>query len=131
MINETKTDDITTVAELYDYMEKSGFQFKFYDGYDRDEVDRAIKDIQETNRNLILESTGLQSLLEEMANARIRQQEEQDTSAALQDVSLQEMLDFKPSDITVDTEEDNEVLDMSFDEGGNKTTTVIKKEEVS
>ena len=47
--NETKTDDITTVAELYDYMEKSGFQFKFYDGYDRDEVDRTIKDIQDTN----------------------------------------------------------------------------------
>ena len=45
MINETKTDDITTVAELYDYMEKSGFKFKFYDGFDRDEVDRAIQRI--------------------------------------------------------------------------------------
>ena len=51
---------------LYDYMEKSGFQFKFYDGFDRDEVDRSIKDIQDTNRRLILESTGLQQLLEDM-----------------------------------------------------------------
>ena len=67
MINETKTDDITTVAELYDYMEKQGFQFKFFDGYDRDEVDRTIKDIQAANRRLILESTGLQPLLEDMA----------------------------------------------------------------
>ena len=123
MINDTKTDDITTVAELYDYMEKSGFKFKFYDGFDRDEVDRTIKDITETNRRLILESTGLQSLLEEMATSRMRTKEEELTNEIVNgDINLQEMLDFKATDGDIDTEDDNEVLDMEFEseEGGLK-----------
>ena len=120
MINETKTDDITTVAELYDYMERSGFKFKFYDGYDRDEVDRAIKDIQNTNRKVILESTGLQPLLEEMAHARMKTIEEEQTSEIINnDVSLQEMLDFKATDGDIETEDDNEVLDMEFEPDGD------------
>lgn len=116
MINDTKTDDITTVAELYDYMEKSGFKFKFYDGFDRDEVDRSIKDIQDTNRRLILEATGLQSLLEEMAHARMRTVEEEQTEEIVNgDVTLQDMLNFQATDGDIDTEDDSEVLDMEFD----------------
>ena len=129
MINETKTDDITTVAELYDYMEKSGFKFKFYDGFDRDEVDRAIKDIQDANRRLILESTGLQPLLEEMARARMRTVEEEATNEIVNgDVTLQDMLDFKASDGDIATEEDSEVLDMEF-ESQDTSTKIIRKEE--
>lgn len=116
MINETKTDDITTVAELYDYMEKSGFKFKFYDGFDRDEVDRTIKDIQDANRRLILESTGLQPLLEEMARKRMQTVEEEATNDIINgDVTLQDMLDFKATDNDIETESDEEVLDMVFD----------------
>ena len=116
MINETKTDDITTVAELYDYMEKSGFKFKFYDGFDRDEVDRTIKDIQDANRRLILESTGLQPLLEEMARKRMQTVEEEATNDIINgDVTLQDMLDFKATDNDIETEADEEVLDMVFD----------------
>ena len=115
MINDTKTDDITTVAELYDYMERSGFKFKFYDGFDRDEVDRTIKDIQDANRRLILESTGLQSLLEEMANARMRSIEEEQTNDIVNgDVTLQDMLNFQATDNDIDTEDDSDVLDMSL-----------------
>ena len=116
MINETKTDDITTVAELYGYMEKSGFKFKFYDGFDRDEVDRTIKDIQDANRRLILESTGLQPLLEEMARKRMQTVEEEATNDIINgDVTLQDMLDFKATDNDIETEADEEVLDMVFD----------------
>lgn len=116
MINETKTDDITTVAELYDYMEKSGFKFKFYDGFDRDEVDRTIKDIQDANRRLILESTGLQPLLEEMARKRMQTVEEEATNDIINgDVTLQDMLDFKATDNDIETEADEEVLDVVFD----------------
>ena len=129
MINETKTDDITTVAELYDYMEKSGFKFKIYDGFDRDEVDRAIKDIQEANRRLILESTGLQPLLEEMARARMRTVEEEATNEIVNgDVTLQDMLDFKASDGDIATEDDSEVLDMKF-ESPDTSTKIVRKEE--
>ena len=129
MSNDTKTDDITTVAELYDYMERSGFKFKFYDGFDRDEVDRTIKDIQDANRRLILESTGLQSLLEEMANARMRSIEEEQTNDIVNgDVTLQDMLNFQATDNDIDTEDDSDVLDMEFETSESKLN-IIRKED--
>ena len=131
MINETKTDDITTVAELYDYMEKNGFQFKFYDGYDRDEVDRTIKDIQAYLRKLVLESTGLQPLLEDMIRQKTESAEEEKTAEATSETSLQDLLSFTPEDAEIDTEQDQEVLDENFDdeEKPEGPTKVIRKEE--
>ena len=124
MINETKTDDITTVAELYDYMEKNGFQFKFYDGFDRDEVDRTIKDIQESNRRLILESTGLQPLLEDMLRKRIKTEEEERTAKVVEDTTLQDLLNFVPSDGDIEVENDEDALETDFsDEDYSKPTT--------
>ena len=131
MINETKTDDITTVAELYKYMEDNGFQFKFYDGYDRDEVDRTIKDINETNRRLILESTGLQPLLEEMARKRMESAEEQKTQEVIQDTSLQDLLNYSVDDAEIATENDEDVLNENFeDEEKEGKTTVIFKDSI-
>lgn len=127
MINETKTDDITTVAELYDYMEKQDFQFKFYDGFDRDEVDRTIKDLQSTNRRLILESTGLTNLLEDMKRNYERHEEEQADSDATSSTSLQDLLDFNPEDVQIDQESDSEVEDLDFgteQEGGDSTDAI-------
>ena len=116
MINETKTSDVTTVAELYQYMEDRGFVFEFHDNYTRDEVDQAIKDIQEANRKLILESTGLQPLLEEMARKRMESAEESRTEEAISQVSLDDLLNFEPSDEPIDTEEDSEILNQEFSE---------------
>lgn len=128
MINETKTDDITTVAELYKFMEDNGFQFKFYDGYDRDEVDRAIKDITETNRRLILESTGLQPLLEEMARKRMETAEEEKTKQVVEDTSLQDLLNFSPSDTDIAVEQDDDVLNEDFEKESEEKTTIIFKD---
>lgn len=129
MINETKTDDITTVAELYDYMEKNGFQFKFNDGYARDEVDRTIKDMQEYLRRLVLESTGLQPLLEEMMRKKMETTEEEKTLQATEQTSLEDMLNFNASDTEIDTEADEDVLNESFDEEEENTeTTIIRKD---
>ena len=130
MINETKTDDITTVAELYDYMEKSGFQFKFYDGYDRDEVDRTIKDIQDTNRRLILESTGLQPLLEEMTRKQMETKEEEYTAQIVnQDgATLQDLLNFKPEDGEIDTEDDESATQLEFEESPESSESSVDKE---
>lgn len=125
MINETKTDDITTVAELYDYMEKNGFQFKFNDGFDRDEVDRTIKDIQEYLRRLVLESTGLQPLLEDMMRKKMETAEEEQTLQATSQTSLEEMLNFNASDTEIETESDEEVLNEQFEDEESQNTTVI------
>lgn len=116
MIAETKTDDITTVAELYEYMEKQGFQFKFYDGFDRDEVDRSIKDIQETNRRLILEATGIEPTLEAMIKKRAISKEEQYAEEIAERDQLQEMLNFSVDDFEVEAEDDSEVLGLQFDQ---------------
>ncbi len=116
MINETRTDDITTVAELYDYMEQQGFQFKFNDGYTRDEVDLAIKDMQEYIRKLVLESTGLQPLLEEMAQNKIITAEEEMTARLTESTSIEDLLNFTPEDTEIDVEDDEEVLNEDFSE---------------
>ena len=128
MINETKTDDITTVAELFKFMEDNGFQFKFYDGYDRDEVDRTIKDINETNRRLILESTGLQPLLEEMARKRMETAEEEKTKEIVENTTLQDLLNYSAEDTDIATESDEDVLNEQFDddEKEGKTTIIFK-----
>ncbi len=118
MINDTKTEDITTVSELSAYCERHGWQPKFYDGYTRDEVDAAIKDIQDTNRRLILENTGLQPTLEEMMRQRIRNQEEAYSQEATHEEgkTLQDLIDFKPEDAEVETESDDEVSNAVFSE---------------
>lgn len=130
MINETKTEDITTVAELYDYMEKNGFQFKFYDGFDRDEVDRSIKDIQDTNRRLILESTGLQQLLEDMIRQKMETTEMEHAKEVVESQSVQDLLNFVPEDGEVDTEDDSEVLSADFSEDADEkgSLKVIRKD---
>ena len=124
MIQETRTDDITTVAELYDYMEKGGFQFHYFDGAARDEVDRAITDIQDTNRRLILESTGLQPLLEEMARKRMETAEQEHAAAVTEDNTLEDLLNYNPDDTDIDTESDDEVLAESFEDEAAPTTTI-------
>lgn len=118
MINETKTDDITTVAELYKYMEDQGFHFKFHDGFDRDEVDRAITDIQNANRKLILESTGLQQLLEDMAHQQMQSREEEYAAQVMnqEQVSIQDLLNFTPEDGEIDTESDEDAVNLDFKE---------------
>lgn len=119
MINETKTQDITTVAELYEYMEDQGFVFKYFEGADKDEVDRTITDIQESNRRLVLEATGLQPLLEEMIRKRQEKEEEQYMTEVSEKQSLAEMLDLGMVEEDVATENDEEVLDYTFDDGEN------------
>ena len=127
MINETKTDDITTVAELYDYMEKNDFQFKFNDGFDRDEVDRTIKDVQEYLRRLVLESTGLQPLLEEMMRTKTQTAEEEKTAQATASTTLEDLMNFTPEDTEIDTEQDDDIINETFEE--EKKDVVIKLKE--
>lgn len=118
MINETKTDDITTVAELYEYMEKKGFVFDFFDGAPRDEVDNAINDIQNANKRVILEATGLQSQLEEMIEQQKASNEQQYTEEITSKESIQDLINFNPENNQeeIETQEDDDVLMADFSE---------------
>lgn len=136
MINEAKTEDITTVAELYQYMEDQGFIFKYFQGDCKDEIDFAIKDIQDTNRRLILESTGLQTQLEEMIRQRTVSAEEEYAAKVMNDgitaeggtTGLQDLLNFKAEDAPIDIESDDEVLGLDFSENKEPSTatTIIR-----
>ena len=138
MINEAKTEDITTVAELYQYMEDQGFIFKYFQGDCKDEIDFAIKDIQDTNRRLILESTGLQAQLEEMIRQRTVSAEEEYAARVMNDgitaeggtTGLQDLLNFKAEDAPIDTESDGEVLGLDFSENkeSSTATTIIRND---
>lgn len=136
MINEAKTEDITTVAEFFQYMEDQGFIFKYFQGDCKDEIDFAIKDIQDTNRRLILESTGLQAQLEEMIRQRTVSAEEEYAAKVMNDgvtaeggtTGLQDLLNFKAEDAPIDIESDDEVLGLDFSENKEPSTatTIIR-----
>lgn len=118
MIAETKTGDITTCAELYQFMEDEGFIFTYFDGAPKDEVDNAINDIQAANKRTVLECTGLQAQLEDMIEKAKRNNEETYTQEITSKEQIQEMLNFNPEDYQedIETEDDNDVLTAEFSE---------------
>ena len=119
MINETKTDDITTVSELYDYMEKAGFQFKFYDGFPRDEVDQALADISASNKRLILEATGLEQQLSDMIRQRQETLESSRTAAIAEEDPLPSSTTISQdltSATTIEQQDDDAVLDTNWED---------------
>lgn len=136
MIEETKTDDITTVAELYDYAESLGFKPQYYTGQAKDDIDFAIHDIQEADRRLILESTGLQATLEDMIEKVKKKAEMEYTAEVTTNDALQDLLNFTPEEMVVETETDEDVSAIDFDavendvsEDRKDSTTVIRKDE--
>lgn len=117
LIAQTRTGDITTTSDLSAYLDQTGFQPHYYDGVCRDEVDRTLKDIKETIRRTINESTSIQSVLEEMARKRERDNESQATQEASDALSLQELMNFSPDEMNeLATESDDAVNNLSFSE---------------
>lgn len=115
MIEESKTEDLTTLAEVAELLEREGFEMKYYDGADRDAIDFAIKNIQETNAALIKESTGLTAQIESITNRIKIENEIQKSNDAAAAVSIED-LTGSYDDINIPDEEDSEVLDQHFSE---------------
>ena len=108
---------IKTVADLYKYMEKNGFEFEFYDKEERDIVDKTINDIKSTIRNEIVNATGLDIKLEEIQKSFKQKQEEDVTQIALEQKPLSEILgaDFYDEiEFETDKELENEELDLEY-----------------
>lgn len=117
LIESTKTDDITTVAELYQYFEDNGFQFKFYEGKPQDEIDYCIDDIKQCLRQTVLDSTGLSGLLEQMIKREQSQAEAQKTAEAVEKVSVEDLLQLDPDTMGQPEEEaDAELTEYNFDD---------------
>lgn len=110
---------IKTVADLYKFMEKNGFQFKFYDDVERDIVDKTIHDIQESIKYEITNATGLESTLEAIEKAYIQKAENEEEEDALDEIPLDNLIDdvydkvereadeyFASQDVEIDDEEE-------------------------
>jgi hypothetical protein len=109
---------VATVADLADYIEQCGGKFTYYDGVDRDVVDKTIKDIQEYNRKLVLDATGLDATLETIMESYHRKVEEQATDKATALTSLEDIVnEQRAGNAQFDRELESETLiDMSMED---------------
>ena len=57
-------NDFNSVGELFAYLEKKGWENKFYDGTNKDIVDETMKNIQLYVRNLYVNETGISEDIE-------------------------------------------------------------------
>ena len=86
--------------------------------------------MQEYLRKLVLESTGLGTLLEEMARTRIQNAEQELTDQAAEKMSLDDLMNFSADDMEVDTEADDEAINEDFsDEQDDNGFDIIMKED--
>lgn len=69
LITASSQDVISNVAQLVQFIEDQGYQFKFYDDVDRDIVDKSLKDMQMFIQRLVLDATGLESVFETINSA--------------------------------------------------------------
>lgn len=108
---------IKTVADLYKYMEKNGYEFKFYDHEERDIVDRTIKDIKDTIRKEISNATGLDIKLEEIQKTFKQQQETNLTEEVIEDSPLSAIIGddyYDEIEFETDKELEKEELDLEY-----------------
>lgn len=92
VIAAANNDVITTVADLADFVEKCGGQYKYYDGVERDIVDKTINDIKEYIRVLVQDSTGLGATLENIAQSYKRSVEQSAADNATSTVTLEDII---------------------------------------
>lgn len=57
--NSKNMGDFDSIGELFAYLEKLGWENKYYDGVTRDVVDATIKNVQAANRRLYLQESGI------------------------------------------------------------------------
>lgn len=116
MIEKTKTDDITTLAEVAETLEASGFVMPYYHGEEKDAIDMAIHNIQESNRYTILNATGLGELVQQIADKHNEVKENEMTTAATTKTSIQDLQDeylSTPEDVADESDEDITKQDFS------------------
>ena len=66
--NVKDANEFDSFGEVYAYLEKTGWQNKYYDGAVRDEVDNTEKNIKNWNRYLYVNETGIAEEIEHRIN---------------------------------------------------------------
>lgn len=115
MIEDTHTDELSTLAEIAQIVEDSGFDMPYYDGTDRDAIDMAIHDIEESNARLVKTATGLGPQIEQMMTKYREEQADKAEKAAQEEVNISALLTAYESDQQVEEEDDSLVLNEEFE----------------
>lgn len=116
MIEDTHTDELSTLAEIAQIVEDSGFEMPYYDGADRDAIDIAIHDIEESNARLVKTATGLGPQIEQMMQKYREEQAQQADQAAQEEVDISSLLSAYETEQNIEEEPDDFITDMKFDE---------------
>lgn len=91
IITRSSKDVIATVADLVNYLEENNFEFNYYDGVDRDVVDKSMKDIKEYIKRVVLDSTGLEIVFENINESLKQEKEIQEQARSYTKVPLEEL----------------------------------------
>lgn len=121
MIESAQTDVIRTVADLAQYLEDENFEFTFYDNYDRDIVDKTIKDMKEHLTKVVLESTGLEQTLEQIGQRYKKAEAEKADLQAQQVIPLEEIMEAAKQEYAAEVDgalETQEIMEEEDDAYG-------------
>ena len=114
MIENTHTDELSTLAEIAQIVEDSGFEMPYYDGSDRDAIDMAIHDIEESNARLVKTATGLGPQIEQMMAKYREEQEQNATKQAQAEVDISSLLAAYDEQQVVEEEADDLITQEEF-----------------
>lgn len=114
-------DVISNVAELADFIEKSGFVMPYYDNVERDVVDKSINDIKQYIRTLVSDAVGLETVFETINNALKVQDSKEADEQSFQKVSLEDLYGNAVSRQNQDFDEELEKEDIAdvYDDYGD------------
>ena len=121
LIEAASQDVISNVAQLVEYIENNGYQFKFYDDVDRDIVDKSLKDIQQFIRRLVSDATGLDTIFETINTSvkeedAIKKDAESYEKVPLEDLFSDAFNKMDEESAKFDEELENQELEIDDDE---------------
>lgn len=93
LITASSQDVISNVAEFVQFIEESGYQFKYYDGVSRDIVDTSMRDHEQFVRRLVQDSTGLADVFQQINNSLKTKDAIDKDAASYEIVPLEELYD--------------------------------------
>gem|GEM_PF-2532106 len=93
IITQSSSEVIATVADLVAYLEEKNFEFNYYDGVERDVVDKSMKDIKDYIKRVVLDATGLEIVFEGINESLKHEKELQAQSESYKKVSLENLYD--------------------------------------
>ena len=112
LITASSNDVISNVAQLVQYIEEQGFEFKYYDNVDRDVVDKSLKIMQQFVQRLFLDETGLEHVFETISSSLQKEEAIKKDAESYEKVPLEELYSKINEDQSKEFDEELEKQDI-------------------